>query len=90
MQILKKELKEKLENHIYNKLEKKKYEVIEIYSSQLLKSYTFDLAFKLFYLEYKNKNLSLARLVYYSHIKAYNFFKVKEYGNLKKKHPERF
>tara|TARA_B100001057_G_C22846689_1_gene949336 strand:+ start:777 stop:2237 length:1461 start_codon:yes stop_codon:yes gene_type:complete len=90
MQILKKELKEKLENHIYNKLEKKKYEVLEIYSSQLLKSYTFDLAFKLFYLEYKNKNLSLARLVYYSHIRAYNFFKVKEYGNLKKNTLEDF
>ena len=85
MQISKIDLKKTLEKHIHEQLDRSQYEVSRVESNELLKFYTFDLAFKLYYLDYKNINLRLAREVYFSHIKAYNFFKIKEYGNLKKK-----
>ena len=81
MQIAKKDLEKRLEKHIYKLLDKSQYDVFSIESQKLVKFFTFDLAFKLFYLDYKNINLRLAREVYFSHIKAYNFFKIKEYGN---------
>jgi hypothetical protein len=79
--LLKKELEKKIEKHIYDKLEKGKYQIDILDPNEFLKHNTFDLSFKLFYLYYREININLAREVYFSHIKAYNFFKIKEYGN---------
>ena len=84
------DLKNKIEDHIHRNLDEGEYEIHSIQANNLFKNNTFDLAFKLFYLEFFKKNINLARDVYYSHIKAYNFFKIKEYGNKNKSSLEIF
>ena len=74
-------LKNKIEPFIFNKLKNSNYEVKRIKASNLLTWNRLDLAFKLFYLDYKNKNTILAEKVYKEDIKSQTLGKFIEYGN---------
>jgi len=79
--IKKQDLKNKLEPFIFNKLQKDEYEIQNIDSKKLLTWNRLDLAFKLFYLDNKDKNPELAKKVYKEDIRAQTLGKFVEYGN---------
>lgn len=81
MHINKKELKGKVEPFIYDKLEKNQYEVNTINSRELLTWNRFDLAFKLFYLDYIKVYPRIANEIYKCDIKAQTLGKFIEFGN---------
>ncbi|MEW5011047.1 MAG: hypothetical protein AB1Y22_05700 [Cycloclasticus sp.] len=77
----KSELKGKIEPFIFNKLSNQSYEIKTRSSSSLLTWNRFDIAFKLFYLDNKENNIGLARLVYEHDIRAQTLGSFEEYGN---------
>lgn len=86
----KEELKNLIEPFIYTQLSTRKYESENINSRFLLRWNRFDLAFKLFYLELKEKNLELAIEVYAQDIKAQTLGEFCEYGNNDKNSFEKY
>lgn len=81
MKLLKQELQNKIEPFIYAKIEKKEYQIIRKNPIELLTWNRLDLAFKLFYLDNKNKLKDLAEEVYYQDIKSQTLGSFKERGN---------
>jgi hypothetical protein len=77
--IAKKDLKDKLEPFIYEKLKKESYEVIKIDPIKLLTWNRLDLAFRLFFLE--NKNSKIGEELYTHVISAQTFNTFNEQGN---------
>ena len=74
-------LKPLVENFIYERLSYDKYDLINIDAKELLNWKRFDLAFKLYYLSYENKNKKLASKIYNIDIKCQSNNKFKEFGN---------
>lgn len=83
--MIKNDLKNKVEFFIFNKLKKSNYDVKRVKASNLLTWNRLDLAFKLFYLENKEKNLKLAKKIYRDDIRAQTLGKFVEYGDEKEK-----
>lgn len=77
----KQNLKNKLEPFIYDKLTQEAYEVENISSKKLLTWSRLDLAFKLFYLQYKEKVPSLALEIYKNDIRSQTLGSFEEFGN---------
>ena len=77
-------LKGKIEPFIFNSLNKKTYDVVEVNPTILLTWNRLDIAFRIFYLKFKNKNLKLATSIYLEIIRAQTIGNYKEYGNEKK------
>ena len=90
MIISKNELKKLIEPHLHKDLQKENYEIISKKALDLLTYTRFDLAFKLFYLDIKDKNKKLAEEVYLEHIRAFSLGKFSEPGNEEKKGKEKF
>ena len=88
--ISKNKLKTLIEAHFENTLSKDTYTITKKKAIELLTHNRFDLAFKLFYLDMKNKNYLLAKSVYIEHIKAFSLGEFTEPGNENKNTPERF
>lgn len=88
--IKKDELKQKLEPFIYDQLQKDLYEIVSLNPIQLLSWNKLDLAFKLFYLDTKDKNEELALKIYREDIKAQTLGIFKEYGNEEKNNFNRY
>lgn len=88
--ILRSELFPLLEPHFYNDLVEDTYAVEQIEATTLLTHTRFDLAFKLFYLDMKDKSEKLAQEVYSEHIRAFSLGKYTEPGNLEKNSIEKF
>ena len=81
-QVMKKDVLTKLvDSFILESLSKSEYDSIELNSRNLLTSNRLDLAFKLFYLEFKSKNRKLAEEVYKSGIDAQTYGEYVEFGN---------
>jgi len=74
-------LKDKLEPFIYEKLDKDEYDVLEKNPVELLTWNRLDLAFRIFYLDYKNKYKKMAVQVYYEVIRSQTLGTFKEFGN---------
>ena len=83
-------LKKLIEPHFLESLQKESYEVVSKKALDLLTHTRFDLAFKLFYLDMKDKNEKLAKEVYLEHIRAFSLGKFTEPGNEEKKGREKF
>jgi len=79
--INKKDLESLIEPHLYLKLKCEEYTTAEKKPIELLRYDRFDLAFKLFYLDLKNKNRSLAEKVYEDHIAAFSLGRFVEPGS---------
>ena len=77
----KNELMNKVEPFIFSKLTNSNYDIERLKASDLLTWNRLDLAFKLFYLEVKEKNIELAKKVYRDDIKSQTLGKFVEYGN---------
>jgi len=88
--ISKNELKKLIEPHFLESLQKESYEIVSKKALDLLTHTRFDLAFKLFYLDMKDKNEKLAKEVYLEHIRAFSLGKFTEPGNEDKKGREKF
>ena len=88
--INKKNLIDKLEPFIYEKLNKNEYEIIKKHPIKLLTWNRLDLAFKLFYLDNKDKLNDLAEKTYYQDIKSQTLGSFEEFGNDKKNNFERY
>lgn len=84
MTVIKSKLKYKLEPFIYEKLDQTEYELTKINPQKLLAWNRLDLAFKLFYLDNKDKLNELAEKVYYQDIKSQTLGSFEEFGNDKK------
>ena len=82
--VLKDNLKNLIEPHFHKYLQKESYEVISKKALDLLTHTRFDLAFKLFYLDIKERNEKLAKEVYLEHIRAFSLGKFSEPGNKEK------
>jgi len=83
-------LKTLIEPYFHKKLYKNSYEVVSKKAIDLLTHTRFDLAFKLFYLDIKNKNERLAKEIYSEHIRAFSLGKFTEPGNEEKNSIESF
>lgn len=83
-------LKGKLEPFIYEKLDRNEYEVIKKNPTELLTWNRPDLAFKLFYLDNKDKVKELAEKVYYQDIKSQTLGSFEEFGNDEKSSFEKY
>lgn len=83
-------LKDKLEPFIYEKLDKDKYEIIEKNPIELLTWNRLDLAFKLSYLDNKDRLNNLAEKVYYQDIKSQTLGSFEEFGNDEKSSFEKY
>ena len=70
-----------IEPHFENYLVKDSYEVKTMKSKNLLTHIRFDLAFKLLYLEMKDKDVKFAKEIYIEHIRAFTLGKFTEPGN---------
>ncbi|MCM8832072.1 MAG: hypothetical protein NC918_07775 [Candidatus Omnitrophica bacterium] len=70
MIVKKEDLKNKLENYIFMKLNQEEYEIIECDPRNLLTWNRLITAFDLFYLDMKDKNDKLARYVYTERVRA--------------------
>lgn len=88
--INKKDLKRRIESHLSKDLKSEKYQIQTIKASQLLTHTRFDLAFKLLYLEMRDKNTPFAKEIYKEHIRAFSLGKFTEYGNEEKNSIEKF
>ena len=73
-----------LEPHFKKDLLQDNYEVKTITATKLLTHNRFDIAFKLLYLELREKNLALAKEIYKDHIRALTLNKFTEPGNRNK------
>ena len=83
-------LKKFIEPHFHKDLQKENYEIVSKKALDLLTHTRFDLAFKLFYLDMKDKNEKLAEKVYLEHIRAFSLGKFTEPGNEEKRGKEKF
>ena len=90
MHICKNNLKKLIEPHFHKDLKKENYKIISKKASNLLNNTRFDLAFKLLYLDMKEKNKKFAKEVYFEHIRAFSLGKFTEPGNEKKNSIEKF
>ncbi len=91
MEISKAILKNKIEPFIYKRLEKEKYKVLNnMNASSLLTWNRIDLAFKILYLELKEKNKELAKRIYFHDIRAQTLGSFIEYGNEEKNSLEKY
>ena len=88
--IKKNQLIQILEPFIYENLEDEEYEIAELDPIQLLTWNRLDLAFKLFYLDNKDKNSDLAVEVYKEDIKAQTLGSFVEVGNKDKESFENY
>jgi hypothetical protein len=79
-----------IEAHFKDSLRESGYEVVTKKAIDLLTYNRFDLAFKLFYLDMKNKNNELATNIYIEHIRAFSLDKFIEPGNEDKNSIEKF
>ena len=80
----KKQLNGLIEPFIYDILEDEKFEVVRKEAVELLTWNRLDLAFKLFYLDLRDKNRDLAERVYKQDIRAQTLGNFKEFGDKKK------
>ena len=83
-------LKKLIEPHFHASLQKEEYEVASKRAIELLTHTRFDIAFKLFYLDMKDKNEKLANKIYLEHIRAFSLGKFNEPGNNDKIGKEKF
>ena len=90
MMIDKNKLIKLLEPHFEKDLAQDSYEVKTIKSVKLLTCTRFDIAFKLLYLEMKDKNLMFATKFYKEHIRAFSLGKFTEPGSEEKNSIEKF
>jgi len=79
--ISKAELTKLIDEHFYSDLTSEEYRVESIKAVNLLTSFRLDLAFKLLYLEMKEKNVTFAKEYYKEHIKALTLGAFREPGN---------
>ena len=77
----KSKIKALVEPFIFEKLTDDSYEVLRLPSIRLMTWNRFDLGFKLFYLDIKDKNNSLAQFVYESDIRSQTLGCYKELGS---------
>lgn len=90
MNIAAKDIKKFIDHHFHKDLKKDLYEIVKVNPKNLLTNNRFDLSFKLFYLELKEKNIDLATSVYKEHIKAFSLGKYIEPGNANKNSFEKY
>lgn len=84
------ELKFLIEPFIYEKLDKHEYKS-ELYEPQKLLTWNrFDLAFKLLYLDEKEKNYNYAKHIYREDIRSQTLGEFKEFGNKNKANFEKY
>lgn len=88
--ILKDSLKKLLEPHFHSALNQETYQIETKDPMALLTANRFDLAFKLFYLDMREKHAPLAQEVYLEHIRAFSLGKFTEPGNETKRGKEKF
>lgn len=88
--ISKSELSVLIDQHFYSDLKAKSYTVESIEAVDLLTSYRLDLAFKLLYLEMKDRDVGFAKEFYIEHIKAFTLGEFTEPGNNEKNSIEKF
>lgn len=81
---------EKIETFLRSSIDTKNLYIKKISPQELLTWNRFDLAFKLFYLDIRNKNSRLARNVYEQHLKSFGLGKILEPGDSKKNSLENF
>lgn len=80
----KKDLKNKIDSFFYDKLDERSFKVETVDALDLLTYNRLDLAFKLYYLDMKEKNKDLALRVYQEDIRCQTNETFKEYGNKSK------
>jgi len=90
MMIAKNKLIKLVEEHFERELLKENYEVKTIKPLKILTNTRFDLAFKLFYLDMKDKNNNLAKKIYTEHIRAFSLGKFQEPENKEKNSIDKF
>jgi len=88
--INKENLRQLLEPHFRKDLKKEKYKVKSLAATELLTHTRFDIAFKLLYLEMKDRGALFAKEFYKEHIRAFSLGKFTEPGNEKKNSIEQF
>lgn len=81
MKVNKRDLEGLIEPFLLEKLNQSEFECYEIPTINLLKHNRFDLAFKLAYLELRNKSPEFARDFYKDHIRAFSLGSYSEPGN---------
>lgn len=81
---------EKIEPFLRSSIDSKGFNIRKMPAQDLLTWNRFDLAFKLFYLDIRDKNPGLARNVYEQHLKSFGLGKILEPGNPKKNSLENF
>lgn len=84
MELKKDKLLKLLEPHFEKDLVQDSYEIKTLKAKDLLNHTRFDLAFKLLYLEMKNKNVKFTKEIYKDHIRAFSLGKFTEPGNEEK------
>jgi hypothetical protein len=77
-------ISEKIEPFLRSSINSKNLNIRKMYAQELLTWNRFDLGFKLFYLDIRNKNAGLARNVYEQHLRSFGLGKILEPGNSKK------
>lgn len=90
MKINRRELEDLIEPFLIEKLGQSEFECYEISAIDLLNHNRFDLAFKLAYLELRNKAPSFAKELYKDHIRAFSLGSYSEPGNEDKNTIETF
>jgi len=88
--IRKGKLEKLLEPHLYALLNRDTYSLKFFYARDILTSRRLDLAFKLFYLDYYEKNNMLANDMYREHIRAFSLGEFSEPGNTDKNSIEKY
>jgi len=88
--IPKEELEKLLEPHLYTILDRDIYMIKIINASDMLTYSRLDLAFKLFYLDYYERNNTLANDMYMEHIRAFSLGSFSEPGNTDKDSIEKY
>jgi hypothetical protein len=79
-----------IEYHFIEDLVQNEYEIKKIVANKLLTHNRFDIAFKLLYLELRDKNVALAKEIYKDHIRAFSLNKFTEPGNKHKNSLKKF
>ncbi len=79
-----------IEPHFHNDLKSDRYSIKTIKASSLLTNTRLDLAFKLLYLDMKEKDVGFAKEVYKDHIRAFSLGDFVEPGNEGKNSIDRF
>ncbi len=88
--IRKNRLLKRIEKHFHNDLKSNTYKIQTLKSKLLLTNTRFDLAFKLLYLEMKDKKVHFAKEIYKEHIRAFSLGKFTEPGNDEKNNIDKF